>query len=266
MSAMTTGSAARAARAATFAAVCVTTTALGHALMSGAVPWWALGAAFFGTGAAAYCLTGRERGVLVVTGSTVAAQLGLHSLFGLAQASASTSASLSTSALLSPAQWATALMCGATGTSPGRDAQTAAMRLLRNAGRTPVTMHGSSATPMGGIPGMEAMPGMDMSHPDQMTPMSHVGHGALGMFLAHLLAALLCGLWLWRGEAAVFRLARSLAGLLFTPLLTVLATHGWTGLSLPARPLATMPVPTLRAALLHNVVSRRGPPRPSCCF
>ncbi|MFJ9417875.1 hypothetical protein ACIRPT_27520 [Streptomyces sp. NPDC101227] len=214
---MTTGSAARAPRAAAFAAVCVTTTALGHALMAGRVPWWALGAAFLGTSAAAYCLTGRERGALVVMGATVAAQLGLHSLFGLAQAT--TSASLTASA-------------------PG----------------TPAVAPMVPSTPM------DAMAGMDMSPMGHTGQMSGAGQGAPGMFLAHLLAALVCGLWLWRGEAAVFRLARSLAGLLFAPLLLALATQGRAGLRLPARPLADAPVLRLRAELLHDIVSRRGPP------
>ncbi|MFG2288188.1 hypothetical protein ACGFOU_19265 [Streptomyces sp. NPDC048595] len=211
---MTTGPVARAARAATFAAVCVTTTALGHALMSGSVPWWALCAAYSGTGLAAYRLTGRERGALVVTASTVAAQLGLHSLFGLAQA-------------------------------------------------PPATLHVSPPTPMDVMAGMDGMPGIGVSHMGHTSPMSHTGHGTLGMFLAHVLAALVCGLWLWRGEAAAFRLTRSLAGLLFAPLLRVLTARHWTGLRLPARPLAGVPVLTLRAALLLDVVSRRGPPQPS---
>jgi hypothetical protein len=95
--------------------------------------------------------------------------------------------------------------------------------------------------------------------------MAHTGHGHLGMFLAHLVAAMVCGWWLARGEAACFRLARSLAGLLFTPLLLVLAFHGWAGPRMPAPPPASAPELGLRTVLLHYVVSRRGPPRPVFC-
>jgi hypothetical protein len=237
------GPAARAVRAATFAAVCVTTTALGHALMSKTVPWWALGAAFFGTGAAAYCLTGRERGVMVVTASTVAAQLALHRLFDLAQAS------MSVSAGVRPAQL-----------------------LLRQDGWGSAVTHMSAPTPMDGMAGMA---GMDMSRMSSSSGvmssgmehlrMAHTGHGTLGMFLTHLAAALVCGWWLWRGEAACFQLARSVAGLLFTPLLLALTAHGWAGLRLPARPPAAAPVLRLSAALLRDIASRRGPPRPVFC-
>ncbi|MFF4284650.1 hypothetical protein ACWCXK_03840 [Streptomyces sp. NPDC001739] len=212
MSGVTTGPPARTARAATFAAVCVTTTALGHALMSGTLPWWALVAAFLATGSAAYCLTGRQRGVLVVAGSTVAAQLGLHALFGLAQASASSA-----------------------------------------------TLRVAPTTSMSGISGMDMGP-MAPTH-----ALSHAGPGGPGMFLAHLLAALVCGLWLWRGEAAAFRLARSLAGLLFAPLLLVGATHGRSELPLPERRLIATPLLKPHAVLWHDVVSRRGPPQPSLC-
>ncbi|MEU9497863.1 hypothetical protein [Streptomyces sp. NPDC048196] len=212
MSGVTTGPPARTARAATFAAVCVTTTALGHALMSGTLPWSALIAAFLATGSAAYCLTGRQRGVLVVAGSTVAAQLGLHAIFGLSQASASSA-----------------------------------------------TLRVTPTTSMAGVPGMD-MGAMAPTH-----PMGHAGPGGPGMFLAHLLAALLCGLWLWRGEAAVFRLARSLAGLLFTPLLLVRTMHGGSELPLLERPLSATPLVKLNAVLWHDVVSRRGPPQHSLC-
>lgn len=214
MSGITTGSPARTARAATFAAVCVATTALGHALMSGTLPWWALVVAFLATGSAAYCLTGRQRGGLVVAGSTVATQLGLHAIFGLAQASASS-----------------------------------------------VTLHVSPTT------SMDVMSGTGMSTMTLAPPhMGQAGPGGLGMFLAHLLAALVCGLWLWRGEAAAFRIARSLAGLLFAPLLLARAMHGVSELPLPPRPLVATPLLKLNAVLWHDVVSRRGPPQPPLCF
>ncbi|WP_216822294.1 hypothetical protein, partial [Streptomyces aureus] len=44
-----------------------------------------------------------------------------------------------------------------------------------------------------------------------------------GMLAAHLLAALLCGLWLAHGEAAFFTLARAALAYAFTPLRLLLA-------------------------------------------
>ncbi|MBL1093381.1 hypothetical protein JK360_29305 [Streptomyces sp. 9-7] len=209
---MTAGSVSRAVRAAIFAAVCVTTAALGHALMSAQpLPWWALVAALGTTGSAAWWLAGRERGGFAVTGSTVVAQLALHTLFGLAQS--------------------------------------------------------CQASDLAGMPDMPAISAASMSdmgamhHDMSQMQMMHPGHGTLGMFLAHALAALLCGLWMWRGEAAAFRLARSAAAALFAPLLLVLATLGWTGLKPPARPVAGAGhVLRLHGLLLQHVLSRRGPP------
>ncbi|TJZ58953.1 hypothetical protein FCH28_02010 [Streptomyces piniterrae] len=194
---MTAGSVSRAVRAAIFAAVCVTTAALGHSLMSPRpVPWWALVAACGATGAMAWWPAGRERGGFVVTGSTVLTQLGLHFLFDL---------------------------------------------------QTP---HAPAPTPMDGMPGMNA----------------HPGHATPGMFCAHALAALVCGVWLWRGEAAACRLGRSMVAVLFAPLLLVLTTLSWAGPKPSAGPSAgAVRVLRPRGVLLHHVVSRRGPPELAVC-
>lgn len=83
---MTAGWCARTVRAAVFAAVCVVLAALGHVLMSGRdVPAWTLGAGGIVTGAAGWCLAGRERGLPTVVAVAVAAQTALHSAFSLAQ-------------------------------------------------------------------------------------------------------------------------------------------------------------------------------------
>ncbi|MER7490116.1 hypothetical protein ABTY20_30370 [Streptomyces sp. NPDC126497] len=74
------------------------------------------------------------------------------------------------------------------------------------------------------------------------------GHTApsAGMLAAHLLAALLCGLWLGYGERAVFRVLR--------------AVGGW--LAAPARPLFLTPVPPRRPSLRVRRCRRsRGAPR-----
>ncbi|MGW0733227.1 hypothetical protein [Streptomyces sp. NPDC002851] len=101
-----------------------------------------------------------------------------------------------------------------------------------------------------------------MGHGQDHAAMAHTqGHGSAGMLAAHLLSALLCALWLARGEAALFQLLRTLEALTFTPLRLLGAAvrlpeppgpgrrpWSWYG---PARP---------RTAVLAHVVSRRGPP------
>ncbi|MFJ6607402.1 hypothetical protein [Streptomyces lydicus] len=235
---MTSGSVSRAVRAAIFAVVCVTTAALGHALMSARpLPWWVLVAALGVTGSAAWWSAGRERGGFVVTGSSVLAQLALHSLFGRVQS------------------------C--------------------RAGLCLETAHASSVMPMGGMAGMSrltdmaGMQALSTAHTGapgalredwSLAQMVHAGHGTLGMFLAHALAALVCGLWMWRGEAAVCRLARNAAAEWFAPFLLALAALGWTGLKPTARPaVGAAHVPCLRGVFLHHVPFRRGPPSPSFC-
>ncbi|MDX2295690.1 MULTISPECIES: hypothetical protein [Streptomyces] len=87
--------------------------------------------------------------------------------------------------------------------------------------------------------------------------------GGAGMLAAHLLAALLCGLWLARGEAAFFALAEAA----LTPLRHLLAVPlGPAGA--PADPRRPVRRPRRDArrphvVVLAHVLSRRGPPRPS---
>ncbi|MEU6991091.1 hypothetical protein ABZ953_10605 [Streptomyces sp. NPDC046465] len=234
---MTSGPAFRLARAAMFAAVCVVATALGHALMSGAaLPWWAVAYAFGATIAAAWWLTGRERGAAAVTGATVAAQLCLHELFGFAQrlgAAPSGGGPLGSSAL--PRHG-----------SDGMNHMHHPMPMT-----PPLSGTGPSASPHAA-----AMPDSGVSH----WIMSVFGHSDFGMFLAHVAAALICALWLWRGETAAFRTGRALAAAVFVPLRFVLAVLV-AALPPAAPPVgALVPVPRLRGVLLQHVVSRRGPP------
>ncbi|MFI9340680.1 hypothetical protein ACIG0D_05305 [Streptomyces sp. NPDC052773] len=80
-----------------------------------------------------------------------------------------------------------------------------------------------------------------------------------GMLAAHLLAALLCGLWLAHGERAAFRILRAVAGWLAAPL------------RLPLRLLVVAPPPrprlrrrrsdrSPRRLLLVHAITSRGPP------
>lgn len=128
------------------------------------------------------------------------------------------------------------------------------------------------STPMSSMDhGMEAMHSMaSMGSMSSMGSMDHMGSAdsmghdmggmsLTGMLLAHLLAALLCGLWLAYGERAAFRILRALAGWLFAPLRLLLR--------LPAPPHR----PRVRARragsdraprrlLLTHAITSRGPP------
>jgi len=192
---MTAGWCSRTLRAAVFAVVCVLLAALGHVMMSGSqVPPWALAAGAAVTGAAGWCLAGRERGLPLITAVVVAAQTLLHSAFSRAQS----------------ASWAPG--------STGHD-----------------------------------MPSMDMGH-------ATGGTSASGMLAAHLLAALLCGLWLAHGERAAFRILRAVAGWLAAPLRLLLAPSVIRDRP-RVRPRPCGPDRVPRLLLVHAITSRGPPPR-----
>lgn len=181
---MTAGWCSRTVRAAVFAVVCVLLAALGHVMMSGGtVPWWALGASGAVVGGAGWCLVYRERGLPLIVSAVVAAQAVLHSVFSLAQSSGSLGV------------WG-----AAASVFTGHD--------MNSMHTGPMSM--SSMSPNSVPMDSTRMDAMDMG------AMDHLGHAAdgtsssLGMLAAHLLAALLCGLWLAHGERAVFRVLRAL--------------------------------------------------------
>lgn len=246
---MTAGWCSRAVRAAVFAASCVLLAALGHVMMSGTpVPWWTLGAGAVGVGGTAWLLAGRERGLALVVSVAVAAQAALHSGFSLAQAAAQPSAGVPL-----VRRWVQHMLCAA---PTGADSMGNMGRGQGSAMSAP--MPGSSATPM------PAMPASSMS--SAMEHMDHMGGGhdmsgmsPTGMLAAHLLAALVCGLWLAHGERAAFRVARAFAGWLVAPLRVPLA------LPTPAhRPRIRLhrhrSAGRPRQLLLVHAITSRGPP------
>lgn len=229
------GPALRLMRAAVFAAVCVLTAALGHSLAADyALPAGFLAGAMGVTTAAAWALARVERGALSITATTVGVQLALHTLFSFAPVPGGGGHHAhGQQAVVVPPQ----SVCMGGAVDPVAQAVWAA--------------HTGTAAPP--PPGPES-------------PVAYVveliTHGSWTMFLAHVLAALVCGLWMWRGEAAFFTIVRSLHCAFFEPLRLALA-----GLP-PARPLAVprgVPVTPhprrLRGLLLRHAVSRRGPPR-----
>ncbi|QDY80832.1 hypothetical protein FQU76_07670 [Streptomyces qinzhouensis] len=88
--------------------------------------------------------------------------------------------------------------------------------------------------------------------------------GAIGMLVVHIVGAVICALWLARGEEAFFRLARAVAALAFTPLRLLLASPDAPHAPRrPAVPRTTAPARSGAAALLGHTLVRRGPPPPS---
>ncbi|MFJ8490462.1 hypothetical protein ACIRBZ_19205 [Streptomyces sp. NPDC094038] len=223
-------------RAGVFAAVCVVTTALGHALMSGdLLPWWALGAAFTGTATAAWWLTARERGALTVIGVTTAVQALLHLWFDLAHMLVRMPSGASGRAAVSGMDHAVAF---------------SGSGMVMHMGHADMVM-----APTGTAETASALSAGSVL----------MRQGSAGMFLAHLLAAVVCGLWLWRGETAVHRLARALAVTLLAPLRRVrrmLAGRVPVRRARVGRPdVAAEQAPSVTFAVLRHTVIRRGPPR-----
>jgi hypothetical protein len=199
-----------------FAAVCVVLAALGHVMMSGDhVPLRTLLAGWAVTGAAGWCLAGRERGLGLVVAVAVAVQTALHSAFSLAPAA------------------------------------------------PPRSPHMGSTDP--GAGGMGSM-GHDMGGMDSLSVSEHLGHAghtpggdsSLGMLTAHLLAALLCGLWLGHGERAVFRLLRAVGGWLAAPLRLLFALPAPPPPPVRVRRWSSDRAP--RLLLLVHAITSRGPP------
>ncbi|WP_234362143.1 hypothetical protein [Streptomyces sp. IMTB 1903] len=220
----------RALRAAMFAALCVLLAAVGHLLMSGAaVPWWALSVGFAAAAGTAWSLADRERGILAVTGAAVAVQAVLHCGFSLAQSLARP-----------PAE--PALSAPPTGTA-GAEAAVHAHHAVH-----PVADAASAAA---------AMHGAGDGHEASALPMAFMSPA--GMLVAHLLAAVLCGLWLAHGERALFRVVRAVAARLRAPLRLLLRPV--TAAHRP-RPRVRRPrrTPAPRQLFLVHAITSRGPP------
>lgn len=233
----------RTLRAGVFAAACVLLAALGHVLMSGtSVPWWAMAAGAAGTGAAGWLLAGRERGRTLIVAVVTVAQAVLHETFSLAQTLGSATV---------PGQ-GTSVRGPDTMDMNGMDMGSTHMGSMHMDPMDMGSMHmgpmdmGSMTHPMTGV-----------QHPHDLAGMS--GAASCGMLAAHLLAALLCGLWLAYGERAVFRVLRAAATRLAAPLRILLAGPAPLPRPLTVRRRATdVPAPVL--LLLCCSLTSRAPP------
>jgi hypothetical protein len=182
------GAGMRLLRAAVFAAVCVALSAAGHAMASGCgIPLWAFLAGWAAVTAVAALLAGRERRLPGICAAMLGGQLGLHLLFSLGQwcmpSSPATVAGADRSAQLMAL--AGRLLCGDQLMVMSPDS---AEHVIRQAGIDPATA--ASATP----------------------PVGHMVSGQMGytvpMLCGHLVAALVTGWLLRRGEAELWRLVR----------------------------------------------------------
>ncbi|MFD5429853.1 hypothetical protein [Streptomyces sp. NPDC127084] len=86
---------------------------------------------------------------------------------------------------------------------------------------------------------------------------------SIGMVTAHVIGALVCALWLARGESAFFQLARTIGCLAFAPLRRVRRVLAVVRVpELPGRPMPprTRAARRLEGVVLAHALSRRGPP------
>ncbi|WP_370149682.1 hypothetical protein [Streptacidiphilus sp. EB129] len=275
----------RVLRALPFATVCVVVSALGHCLGGGgSLPPLALLTGWLAVWALATALAGRERSLPAIAAGLAVGQLGLHLLFHL---------------LAGSGMGAMAGMTGGTGTAgaggaagmgamagmPGMAAGTGGSALDQLAERLLCGPDGSPALPL--PPGTSAAQIVSRAGIDPHLVLSTAPHlpfwthaSLLGltplMLLCHLVAAVVAGWWLRRGEAAVWRLLRLTAQLTETlaetwtaPLRTLLALaaallRGLLGALLPPgtiRRTGLADAPRRpRATPLRHQVTRRGPP------
>ncbi|MEU7413833.1 MULTISPECIES: hypothetical protein [Streptomyces] len=265
------GAGLRILRAAVFAAVCVALAACGHTLASCAgVPLWTLGAGFLGSLLLVAPLAGRARSLPGIAALLAVGQTVLHTLFGLGQHGVMASGGMSagsmtttgtggfTSALSDSAlvEQATRLVCGSTPASltPGH-----AFRLLLDA-----RLIDRSGRPTAV---------MSMEHLHDAAGASAGLLPSLPMLLGHVLAAVVVGWLLRRGDLAVLRLIELSAhgvteGALVRSLRAALAlTRALCAGLLPVtgpgprgRHRERDDAPAPHTAVLQHTVIRRGPP------
>jgi hypothetical protein len=254
------GAGMRLLRAAVFTAVCVVLAAAGHTLASGTpVPVWSLVLGWFAVLAVVAPLAGRERTLPGIAALLAGGQLALHTVFGAGQMCATQSLTPSSDNHGGLLSIAARLVCD--GHGPRLTAQSA-RQVVINAGIDP-----NGPLSMPGMPGMAPQAG-GRTH----LTMSALPMCSLPMLLGHLLAAVVAGWLLRRGEAALWRLVRlsvrGAAGLavlspavlrrahaLLSALAAAVATAGPRGIRRTGDAGAGY-----RTVLLRHSLARRGPP------
>ncbi|MBA0052725.1 hypothetical protein E0L36_18135 [Streptomyces sp. AJS327] len=282
---MAAGTDLRVLRAAVFAAVCVALSAAGHALAADApLPLWTFAVAFGACFAVAVPLAGRERSLPGIAALLAGGQLLLHALFSCGprgHAGPTGSAHAGDGGGL--VAFARQLICGEP-SAGGPMTESRARRIVAEAGISPAdaAARGGAAPgvtdhPPHGAPGFAEAP-LECLRGAARTVLASLDGP---MLLGHLCAALLLGLLLRRGDAALgqlIRLSRWLpahAAEAARELLTVRALRTALGLAAalsgaltsgaPVHPAgaAADGLPAPRSAELRHSVRRRGPPLPA---
>ncbi|MFI1091819.1 hypothetical protein [Streptomyces sp. NPDC020917] len=250
------GAGLRLLRAAVFTAVCVALAAAGHGVASGrSVPVWSLVLGWLAVFAVVAPLAGRERRMPAIAAVLAVGQLALHTVFNAGQMCASVAASAASAAHTGGGQSgsggllavAARLVCDGQG---ARLTPEGARHIVTQAGLDPSAL----AAPASAMPGM----------PGPMGP-GAMAHSlcSLPMLLGHLLAAVVAGWILRRGEAALWRLARGASGLAVALRRAFTLLSGLTAWMPSAGPACPPPAPTARhrTVWLRHTVARRGPPQ-----
>lgn len=296
---MTAGADLRLVRAAVFTAVCVTLSAAGHTLPGGqSIPLWSLGLGFAVVFAVAAPLAGRERSLPGIAALLAAGQVALHTLFAFERPAGGAASAPSAPSAHAGAHGAelralaARLLCEER--SAGRISDARARQVVSDAGLDAGRLGGSAGHgSQGGHGGMA-------HHAGHAGDAGHAGHEAAGgaasaadtpleclrtaadaalslfdgpMLIGHVLAALVLGWFLRRGEAALWRLVRLSArsartavrharALLGAVAAYVRALRGGLLPRLPERTglLGTSEHAGAASLLLHHSVNRRGPP------
>ncbi|WP_433196111.1 hypothetical protein ACQP1G_43315 [Nocardia sp. CA-107356] len=105
--------------------------------------------------------------------------------------------------------------------------------------------------------GMSSMSG---GHGSSHTATAATHAETLAMIAGHGLTALVCAVWLWCGERALFALFAALYVRTLAPLLLVLIHPVVSDIGTGAAAVFDRRVPPLRGVLLRYVLARRGPP------
>ncbi|NLU69642.1 hypothetical protein [Streptomyces sp. HNM0574] len=291
---MTAGADLRLLRAAVFTAACVTLSAAGHALATGgqALPLGSLVTASVLVLAVAVPLAGRERSLPGIAALLTVGQLALHTVFSCGQQAVPRGPQGGSGESREIFGLARQLLCNEHARGPLTEAE--ARRVVSDAGLSPSAAAGSgsgsgsgggldSASAAGGYGAHGGHGAADaLAAGDPLACLRHAAHAALSlldvpMLAGHVLAALVLGWLLRRGESALWRLlrlsARSAAVTSAAELLPVGALRRalayvralCAGLFPAAPPRratvrageATAP----RPVLLQHAVHRRGPPR-----
>lgn len=253
----------RTLRAALFAAVCVTLAAVGHVSMAGRdLPFTALLLAFAVTAFAAWLMGTRRRGALSIGAGLLGVQGALHLVFAASGTHAGSADGRHGAASAHRGMAGTANAAKTAADTTGSGLMAADPTALATTGTDALTaqtaMGAGSLDPhtAGG-----ALTVADTTAAEVTTHLTQFTAGPGGMLAVHVLAAVVCALWLARGEAAFFQLARTIGTLALAPLRLLLAVATVPEFPHPVRPRRR--TRRLHGVVLAHSVSRRGPPRRS---